>query len=97
MRREDVSADSPAAAMLATCPDMLADGGSCIAGPDGNWVVPPVTGREDLIVATLDHREVRRERQNFDLAGHYARPDVTRLVVDRRRQAFATFQDGPSP
>jgi nitrilase len=97
MRREDVSADSPAAAMLEACPDMLADGGSCIAGPDGNWVVPPVTGREDLIIATLDHRQVRRERQNFDLAGHYARPDVTRLVVDRRRQAFATFQGEPLP
>jgi nitrilase len=40
---------------------------------------------------------VRRERQNFDLAGHYARPDVTRLVVDRRRQALANFEDEPSP
>jgi nitrilase len=97
MRREDVPMDSPAAAMLAVCPDVLADGGSCIAGPDGNWVVTPVTGREALIVATLDHREVRRERQNFDLAGHYARPDVTRLVVDRRRQALANFEDEPSP
>ena len=95
MRREDVPADSPAAAMLERCPDVLADGGSCIAGPDGAWVVPPVTGREHLVVARLDHREVRRERQNFDLAGHYARPDVTRLVVDRRRQGLASFQDGP--
>jgi len=95
MRREDVPAGSPAAAMLDRCPDVLADGGSCIAGPDGAWVVPPVTGREHLVVATLDHREVRRERQNFDLAGHYARPDVTRLVVDRRRQSLASFQDEP--
>lgn len=95
MRREDVPAGSPAAAMLERCPDVLADGGSCIAGPDGRWVVEPVTGREHLVVATLDHREVRRERQNFDLAGHYARPDVTRLVVDRRRQSLASFQDGP--
>lgn len=93
MRREDVPPGSPAAAMLERCPDVLADGGSCIAGPDGNWVVPPVVGREDLIVATLDHREVRRERQNLDQAGHYARPDVTRLVVDRRRQSLASFTD----
>lgn len=93
MRKEDVPAGSPASAMLATCPDMPADGGSCIAGPDGAWVVPPVTGREDLLVATLDHREIRRERQNFDQGGHYARPDVTRLIVDRRRQAMASFQD----
>ena len=96
MRREDVPAGSPAAAMLDRCPDVLADGGSCIAGPDGAWVMPPVTGREHLVVATLDHREVRRERQNFNPAGHYARPDVTRLVVDRRRQSLASFQDEPA-
>ncbi|MGJ4949555.1 carbon-nitrogen hydrolase family protein [Bradyrhizobium sp. HKCCYLS20291] len=93
LRRSDVPPDSPAGAMLATCPEVLANGGSCIAGPDGEWVVPPQVGAEELIVATLDHRVVRRERQNFDLAGHYARPDVVRLVVDRRRQAIACFND----
>ncbi|MGO4407653.1 carbon-nitrogen hydrolase family protein [Bosea sp. RAF48] len=94
MRRADVPSDSPAAAMLERgCPDWLADGGSCIAGPDGDWVVEPVTGREELLVAQLDHRLVRRERQNFDQAGHYARPDVTRLVVDRRRQSLVSFED----
>jgi nitrilase len=97
MRRQDVPAGSPAGAMLASCPDMLADGGSCITGPDGNWLVEPVTGREELLVATLDHREVRRERQNFDQAGHYARPDVTRLVVNRQRQSIASFLDQPMP
>ncbi len=93
MRKQDVPAGSPAAAMLETCPEILADGGSGIAGPDGKWVIEPVTGREELLVATLDHREVRRERQNFDQAGHYARPDVTRLVVNRTRQGVASFLD----
>jgi nitrilase len=75
--------------------DVLADGGSCIAGPDGAWIVPPVTGVEELLVSTLDHRMVRRERQNFDQAGHYSRPDVTRLVVNRQRQSIASFSDHP--
>ncbi|MCW8143073.1 carbon-nitrogen hydrolase family protein [Agrobacterium tumefaciens] len=93
LRKSDIPAGSPAGAMLDSCPDVLANGGSCIAGPDGEWVVPPVTGREDLIVATLDHRIVRRERQTFDQAGHYSRPDVTRLIVNRERQVMASFRD----
>ena len=65
---------------------MLADGGSCIAGPDGEWIVEPVIGKEDLIVATLNYETILKERQNFDPAGHYARPDVTQLTVNRQRQ-----------
>ena len=65
----------------------LANGGSCIAAPDGEWVVEPVVEREQLIVAGLDHRRVREERQNLDVAGHYSRPDVTQLTVNRQRQS----------
>lgn len=94
MRPGDVPADMPYRdVMLAETTPYWANGGSCIAAPDGSWVVPPAIGEETLLVATLDHAAVRRERQNFDPAGHYARPDVTRLVVDRRRQAIAQFVD----
>jgi nitrilase len=37
---------------------------------------------------------IRKERQNFDPAGHYSRPDVTRLSVDRTRQSTVSFKDG---
>lgn len=93
LRKIDVPSDSPARAMLAECPDVLANGGSCIAGPDGEWIVPPVVGAEELIVATLEKRVVLRERQTFDPAGHYCRPDVTRLIVNRERQTIASFRD----
>jgi predicted amidohydrolase len=94
MRPQDFPADTPALAeILANSGPFLANGGSAIAFPDGRFLVEPIIDREVLIVAELDHALVRGERQNFDLAGHYGRPDVTRLTVDRRRQRIADFLD----
>ena len=88
MRKTDFSADTlHLDLILANCPDTLANGGSCVAGPDGEWVVEPVANEERLIVATINHKTVRAERQNFDPAGHYSRPDVTQLTVNRQRQS----------
>lgn len=94
MRVSDFPADTPHyAAIIEQGPELLANGGSCIAGPDGTWVVEPVVGVEKLIVAAIDHRRVREERQNFDPAGHYARPDVTQLTVNRVRQSTLRLVD----
>ena len=72
------------------------DGGSAIAGPDGAFIVEPVARTRGLVVADLDLNDVLRERQNFDPTGHYARPDVFTLEVDRRRQLTAQFRDDES-
>lgn len=67
--------------------DPITDGGSCIAGPDGEWVVEPVVGKEGLFTGTIDFNRVLEERQNLDVSGHYSRPDVTQLTVNRERQS----------
>ena len=94
MRPQDVPDDMPYRdEILADEEPFLANGGSCIAGPDGEWLLEPQVDREGVFVATLDYQRVLEERQNFDPAGHYSRPDVTRLEVNRSRQGTATFHD----
>lgn len=91
---EDVAADFPLRdAALEGAGALMYDGGSCIAAPDGSWVVEPVSGEERLVVADVNLARVREERQNFDPAGHYGRPDVFEVRVDRRRLDPATFED----
>lgn len=79
--------------ILKKSPDVLGNGGSCIAGPDGEWLVEPVVDKEGLIYHTLDFNRVYEERQNFDAVGHYSRPDVTKLTVNRERQSTVTFEN----
>lgn len=94
MKVDDFPADTPHLEKItANAPDVLANGGSCIAGPDGEWVVEPVTGKEGLIIESLDFNRVLEERQNFDVSGHYSRPDVTRLTVNRERQSILDIRD----
>lgn len=50
MRREDFPADTPHLdRILADCPELLANGGSCIAAPNGEWVIPPALGRHGML------------------------------------------------
>jgi len=80
-------------AIRAAADGWLADGGSCIAGPDGQWIIGPQVEEEGLFVAELSIDAVARERHNFDPAGHYSRPDVTRLKVNRKRQKTVQLED----
>lgn len=94
MHKSDFPEDTPhLSVILDNSSDILANGGSCVAGPDGQWVVEPVADEEKLIVVEIDHARVREERQNFDPSGHYSRPDVTQLKVNRERQSTVKFED----
>jgi len=87
--REDIPASMPHRDLiLDSVPETMSDGGSCIASPTGEWVVEPVDNREQLLIAELSLATVYEERQNFDPSGHYSRPDVVRLHVNRERQSI---------
>ncbi len=94
---DDLPADLPARDEIAARgldqAGLFHNGGSCIAGPDGAWVLEPDTTTDGVLFADIDHDRVLEERQNFDPSGHYARPELLRLEVDRRRIVAARFRD----
>jgi nitrilase len=63
---------------------VLGRGGSAILAPDAAYLAGPVYDREEILYAELDPERLREERQRFDPAGHYHRPDVFRLKVRSR-------------
>ena len=94
MNKNDFPTETPhLAKLLEKAPQVLANGGSCIASPDGEWLIEPVLHKEGLIYANLDFNRVLEERQNFDPVGHYSRPDITKLIVNRERQSSVEFKE----
>jgi nitrilase len=93
MRKEDIPENIPYREQIVkNAPAIMANGGSCIAAPDGTWVVEPVVKEEKLIIAEIDINKVYEERQNFDPSGHYSRPDVLKLLVNRDRQTSVNYE-----
>jgi nitrilase len=59
-------------------------GGSAVISPLGDVLAGPLYDAEGILYAELDLGEVVRARFDFDVVGHYARPDVLQLHVDER-------------
>lgn len=94
MRPQDFPAETPYLdELIADAPEFLANGASCLAAPDGTWVIEPQLNCEGVFVAEIDHTRVLEERHNFDPVGHYSRPDVTQLLVNRQRQSTLKLTD----
>jgi nitrilase len=64
--------------------DPLCRGGSVIYGPQGELIAGPLWDREGVLIADLDLDAIPRAKFDFDVTGHYARPDVFTLHVDER-------------
>jgi len=62
-------------------------GGSAIVSPLGAVLAGPVFGSETMLYATIDPAEIARGKFDFDVTGHYARPDVFQLTVDTAPKA----------
>jgi nitrilase len=61
--------------------DVLGRGGSAVLAPDGSYLAGPLYDEEGVLYAKLDPARLLEERQRFDPAGHYHRPELLRLEV----------------
>lgn len=86
LRAKDIPDSFPLKAKLAEQGDRYLSGGTMIVAPDGSVLEGPAKDEETILYADLDMGVVAAERQNFDPSGHYGRPDVFDLRVDRRRR-----------
>lgn len=75
-------ADLPGLEDLAAQPDVMCRGGSAIFSPLGEPLAGPLYDQEGILTADLDLGEVARSKFDFDVTGHYARPDVFQLIVN---------------
>lgn len=70
----------------------LMHGNSVIVNPMGEIIAGPLKDKVGLISAEIDLDEIVKARYDFDVSGHYSRPDVFSLVVDEREKKNVEFK-----
>jgi nitrilase len=92
LNARDLPADFPDQARLYPDADeWINDGDSVVVAPGGKIVAGPLRREAGILYADIDLDAVAAARRRIDVAGHYARPDVFRLHVNRQRQSPVSF------
>lgn len=78
--------DLPDQLQYTTNTEELLNGGSCVIGPDGQYVLNPVFDKEGLLTTELDLSMIKKEQMTLDVSGHYQRSDIFDLSVNKERK-----------
>jgi len=73
--------------------DWINPGNSAIVDPDGHFLAGPLAKAEGILYAEIEPRHLREPHFWFDAAGHYARPDVFQLTVNRESRQMINVKD----
>jgi len=94
LEASDIPADLPfRAEIFPKADEWINPGDAVVYRPFGGCAAGPMRREKGLLIAELDAAEARASRRKFDVSGHYARPDVFTLHVNRARQSPIGFED----
>jgi nitrilase len=73
--------------------DWINTGHACIIAPNGKIIAGPISKKEEILYAEIDLTKIAAAKRGFDVAGHYARPDVFEFNVNRSKNPIMTLED----
>ena len=82
---------------LASQPEIMCRGGSVIISPLGKVLAGPLYDQEGILCADLDLAQIAQSKFDFDVTGHYARPDVFQLVINEKPFSPVTYWTNDEP
>ncbi|MDN3557755.1 carbon-nitrogen hydrolase family protein [Halomonas maura] len=93
LQGSDVPADFPERDRLFSPDEWINPGDATVVAPGGEVVAGPLHRQKGILYADIDAAAARRARRTLDVGGHYGRPDLFSLSVDRTPRVPARFED----
>jgi nitrilase len=92
LKGSDIPADFPDRDRLYPDPEeWVNDGTSVVVDPFGEIVAGPLRGQHGILYADIEPGRASAARRTLDVSGHYGRPDIFRLSVDRSLRPPVSF------
>lgn len=93
MQGSDVPADFPERDRLFKPDEWINDGDAVVIKPGGGVEAGPLNREKGILYAEIDTEAAGRARRSLDVCGHYSRPDIFSLSVNRKSSEPVTFLD----
>jgi nitrilase len=97
LRQEDIPDRFEFKSQFYTAADeWLSEGDSVIVNPEGKFIAGPLNMEAGILYAEVDQQQLQASKWKFDVAGHYARPDVFELIVHKNPRPIITIDETPA-